>query len=210
MTLAALLRALRQGWAVIVAATAVGTLAAFGYSQLAPTVYQASARIYIRADQDLGGTSALAGQLFATNRLRTYAELAATSTVLHSAIELHKLNVTESDLAHRMLVSSPADSALLDISVRAASEHDADNQANAVATELANGITALENANGATGLQALVVDPAAPPAARVEPLKRRNMLLGVVIGLELGCAAAVIRDHRKRASQAAPIPAFAV
>jgi capsular polysaccharide biosynthesis protein len=198
MTLSAFKDALRGHRLLILLTTLAITFGALGISLMTHPTYQASARVYIDTAPPLSGPGALEGFVYAKRQVGAYAQLLFTADLLQRAIDANSLGVSAGDLASRVAVTSPSDTVLLDIAIKDTSPQEAQRQANAVAAEFANAVTRHETQDGLIGARGLVAEPAVVPTGPIAPFTVRNVLLGIVFGLQFGCALAVVRSLTDR------------
>lgn len=188
------LQVLRRGWWVIVAMTVLGGGAGVAASVLATPDYQASATVYV-ATVGTGTTSELQqGNVFAMQRVSTYADLAVTATVLRRAANTLD-DADAATLRSSTVASARAETALIDIGASGSDPQTVADQANAVANALAAEVERLDAPAGAVSPVTInVVEPATVPEVAVSPQPRLNLLVGLVVGFVLGLAALIVRN----------------
>lgn len=189
---------LRKGWPAILATALVGVVVAGIYGSLATPRYRATTSVFFAV---VGGDSVsqlLQGSTFSQNQVRTYALLATMPAVLDHVIDDLDLETTPKALARTVTTDVPPDTVVLNIAVTSESPETAASVANAVARRLGELVTELsaERGGGGAGLQvqATTVASATPPAFPFSPNTRKNMALGLLLGIFLGCAMAVLRE----------------
>ena len=188
-------RVLKRRWRVI----AVGVLACVGVAvalvvQAAPQ-YSSSATLFLRTPAG-DSTQAYQGGLFTEQRVRSYADLAASERLTRRVVSDLGLAMSAKDLAARVSTEVVPQTNILRVSVSASDPRGAQQLTQAVAGQLISLIAELENParSRAAPIEATLVDPAALPPRPDSPRTRRDIGLAVVLGLFLGVAAAVVRE----------------
>jgi capsular polysaccharide biosynthesis protein len=178
-------------WGVLVALAATTVLMI-----LRPPLYSSEATIFVRTPGDVSRVRD-GGDSYAQARARTYAALAGSTSVAASVIADLGLDLDPETLASRIDAANPADTALIDISVRAPSAGEAQRTATVLLSEYGATVRALESVPGSLVPRAeLVVVDGPEPATRV-PMWGASipvvLLCAALIGLILGSTAAILR-----------------
>lgn len=207
MELADYLKIVRARWIGIVLFTLLGLTAASGWTLTQPRQYtaDASAIVTTGASADIG--SALVGDNYAKSRVRSYLNIAESRQVAGYAAERLGLQSSLDSLIARVNVSNPSDTAVLQVAATWTSPEGARDLAEAWIQGMIDYVSVLENDSTAPGastesivrLQSL--DSAVLPGAPSSPNVRLALALGVLVGLALGIAYAVLRsilDRRVR------------
>ncbi|CAN7326100.1 polysaccharide biosynthesis tyrosine autokinase [Knoellia sp. LjRoot47] len=197
MSLFDYVRVLRKRWVLIAVLGLLGAGAGAVATQLVAPRYEARAELFVGSVVDPDGSqgSALQSSEFTMQRIRSYARLVDSPLVLNPVIEQLDLGESRGQLAARTSASSPPDTVLLVVSVEDADAARSADITNAVATQLAKVIQALESStSGAVPVKLTVVQPASTPEFPTQPRPRLNQALGLVAGLTLGLVAAVLRE----------------
>ena len=192
------LRILYANWVLILGTTLLGVAAAAAFSYLATPAYEAESRAYVsvRTETQASG-DLLQGSNFAQQNMTTFAELATTESVLSPVIEELELDRTEAELAEEVIVTAPADSTLLNITVRDEDPELAAEIANEVGAQLKTLVEEeLESRDGEedeSPVQINTVQSASAPSDPVTPRIAVNILLGLLLGFVVGVGIAVLR-----------------
>ena len=203
-------KVLRAHWIAIAAFTLAGALLAFGWTLTQPKVYTAnsSAIITTGVSQDLG--QAMIGDNYAKSRVKSYVDIAESRRVAEYAIEELGLDTSPQALVGRVSVTNPLDTAVLRISADAGSPEEAKDLAEAWIEGMVVAVALVENnvdtveelpdqAMSVVELQTL--DSAVLPGAPSYPNVQLAIALGLLVGLALGVAYALVRgavDRRLR------------
>jgi capsular polysaccharide biosynthesis protein len=183
--------ALRRHWGTAVGLALVCVLAAIAVVLLTPPTYRATAQVFVASTGE--GTS---GSQFVNQRVTSYPDVARSRAVLDPVIE--DLGLTESfaDLRLRVEATNPVETSQIDIAVTGRDAARAAEVANAVAEEFGVVVEQLERPQGRSSpVDLTVTNPATVPTTPDSPQAALLLALGVVVGLALGGAAAVVRSR---------------
>ena len=203
MELSDYLRLLRRNWVVIVAATLVGLLGGAGISVLTKPTYTAETQLFV-AIQSSGSVQELQqGNTFSQARVQSYVKTVDSPIVLQPVVDSLGLSVTAEELSQHVKASTDLNTVLVDISVTDNSPVQAAAIAQAVAASLIEAVDTLEKpkTGGSSPVGLSVIKPATAPVSPSAPDTRLNLLAGLLFGLCIGVAAAVLRttlDSRVR------------
>lgn len=205
MELSGYLRILRAHWIAIVIFTIVGGLGAFGWTLLQPKVYTANASAIITTgvSGDLG--SALVGDNYAKSRVKSYLNIAKSRSVAEFVIQQLGLDVTPEQLVSRVSVANPLDTAVLEISASGSTPEQARDTAETWIEGMIEQVSMLENANQPTPtdpdeplvesiVQLRTLDSAVLPTEPSSPNTRLAIAIGLLAGLVLGIAFAMVKN----------------
>lgn len=183
---------------MILAFALIGGVVAFGYSTTRPPQYASTASIFFQVAGADNAGSLLQGSNYAQSQVRSYAVLAERSAVLEPVITRLGLNQSVTSLARQIRTSIPLDTVIIDITAEAGSAKEAQTLAQAVVEQLGATVEDISGANAGQGSQASVdarvVGPASLPRWPFSPNTKRTTLLGLIAGLALGVAVAVVLE----------------
>lgn len=189
-------RTIRRRWVsvLLVLLLSVGA-AAFITWQSTPQ-YASTARLFVATNQG-NADSAYTGNLFASERVTSYADLVPKSTSL--AEEVARLLDDGSDpaaLREQITAVVVPETVNLELTATDPDPDRARDIAQAYAQAVSDLVPTLEpaSASGEQIIVARVVDSAQLPSSPVSPQPVRNLGLGIVLGLLLGVALAVVRE----------------
>lgn len=204
MELSDYVRILRAHWVVILIATVVGAVAAFGWSALQPRVYSADTTGIVTSSSGDGSTgSALVGNQLAQSRVKSYLNLGSWRAVAEHAIGELDLDASPESLVSRVTITNPADTTALKVTATGSTPESAQQLAEAWMRGMA---IEIENLEGGTdevpaAVTLVVGDSARLPTSPSSPNTRMNIVIGALAGLALGLIYAFIRhtvDRRVR------------
>lgn len=185
------LAALRRHWPIWVGATLVGVLAALVLVAVSPRTYEASSRVFVAVSPEIPNSAA-----FVQSRVKSYPDVVSTEAVLAPVIDSLDLPGSLSDLRGHVRAVNPVDTSAVLITVSGPDPDEAADIANAVAARFADRVEELETpASGDLPVALTVSDPAVAPSTPVSPVALYIVTLGLLVGLFLGLAGAVVRSR---------------
>jgi succinoglycan biosynthesis transport protein ExoP len=195
-------RLLKRRWVLLVVSVLVVTGAAAALAWTRTPIYQARTELFVStsgvAPGDLSQT--YQGGLFSQQRVRSYAKIVSSPTVVRTVIAQLGLHDSVEHLQAQIGASVPVDTVLINVTVNNRSAQLARAIANAVAAQFAIFVKTLETpqGDGTSPVKVTVTGPARLPTSPVSPRKPLYLALGALLGLALGIAAAVLRETLDR------------
>lgn len=182
--------ALERRWRWWVGLALLGVLLAGTAAALTPRSYTAAAQVFVASTQE--GTS----PQFVVQRVKSYPDVAISARVLAPVVERLELTGSVTALRAQVTATNPVDTSQVVISVADPDADRAADIANAVAQEFSSVVPQLERPTGGRSPVSLTVtNPATAPSSPTVPDTGLLLALGLVSGLGLGVAAAVLRDR---------------
>ncbi|MDX1888205.1 polysaccharide biosynthesis tyrosine autokinase [Mycolicibacterium sp. 050158] len=198
MNLRDITKVLRTRWVIVVATTLIAVLAAIGSSLLTTPLYQSSTRLFV-STAAAGDSLAdkYQGTLFSQERVLSYTQLLVGRTLAQRTVDKLGLNMSAGQLAGMVSASSTPDTVLIDVHVLDTSPVRARDIANALSDEFVVMAKELETPEDGSAADARVVveQRASVPNEPVAPKTKRNIGLGLAMGLLLGIGLAFLRDR---------------
>lgn len=188
-------RMLQRGWVPLVLCTAAVLGLALAYVSFSPRTYQANSLIYVSIVGRQSVSDLNQGSQFSGVAVRSYAEIAASPTVLNRVVKNLRLATTTDVLAKRINVRALEDTALLEVTARAGNPREAARLANAVAESTIGVIGDLESSARPTMRNKVRLEQvvaAEVPRIAIAPNVTRTMALGSIVGLSLGVALMIL------------------
>jgi capsular exopolysaccharide synthesis family protein len=189
-------RLVRTRWLTVVVTTLLAILGATAVSLLTTPLYQAGTRLFVSTT-----AGASAAELYQSNRLSqervlSYVELLKGETLAQRTIDKLDLDMTANALRANVQATAKLDTVLIAVKVTDPSPVRSRDIANALSDEFVVMVRELETPGPGARPDARVVveQRASIPETPVVPKKFRNLALGLVFGLTLGLAVAVLRD----------------
>ncbi len=183
--------ALRRHWRTGVGVALACLLAAVVVVLATPVTYRATAQVFVASTGE--GTS---GAQFVNQRVASYPEVARSRAVLDPVIDDLGLDESFADLRAHVEASNPLETSQIDIAVTGRDAAEAARVADAVAEEFGTVVEQLERpAGGTSPVDLTLTNPATVPTTPAAPQTGLLLALGLVVGLALGAAAAVVRSR---------------
>lgn len=186
------LRVLRRGWWVLLLLTLVGALSGAALAYTTPPTYSTRATLLVAVTGSTTPGDLQQGNVFAMQRVATYADLATTSAVLDRAVRQLGDGTDVSDLSDSVTSAARVETSLIDINTSGGDPGATAARANAVANALAQEVEAIEAQDALSPLELTVVESAEVPTVAVTPQPRNSTLVGGLIGLALGVGLVVV------------------
>jgi capsular exopolysaccharide synthesis family protein len=198
MDLLQYLRLLRRRWTIVAASVLLAlTAAALATARMSPR-YAASITMVVTAPGD-GGNPAVAYQagLLSQDRAKSYAKLINSRSVASAVAGALGDGLTAEELQPKISAAVVPETVLVRATVTDRSPVLAMRIAHTLGTEFARYVDGLERPakSAPARVQVTVADDADLPRAPVSPRPLRNLALGLVLGLVVGVAGAVLRDR---------------
>ena len=207
MELSDYLRVLRAHWTGVVALILASIAAAALFNLTQPKVYAANATGFVSAGNDSNPALGSVADTLAKSRAKSYVDIAKSRATAQGVIDELSLQASPAALIGNISVDQPLDTVLIKITARASTPIESQQLADAWVKALAKQVAQVENPSGkgTASLKIVPIEAAALPTAPISPRTQLNLLIGLVIGVLLGLAYALIRnqlDRRLRSSSA--------
>ncbi|SKC70390.1 polysaccharide biosynthesis tyrosine autokinase [Plantibacter cousiniae (nom. nud.)] len=196
MELTDYLRVLRKYWVLIVALVLVGVATAAAYSLAKTPEYSSSAKVFVSTQSSDNVSDLTQGNTYSQQRVKTYVNLVSTPIVLQPVIAALELNITAGQLGGQVSAVATPDTTIIQITATSEDPVLAAELANTTAESLTGVVAKIESTDdGATSPVKLTrVQEANVPTTPGSPNVPLNLALGVLVGLALGIAFAVLRE----------------
>ena len=189
-----LMRTLRRQWFLVVCFLGVA-LAASAYSaaNTRPT-YTAETQLLMSATPSNDLATLLQSSNFILERMPSYLPLVNSPRVVDEVVQGLGLDESPETVAQRIEASVPRQTALIKVSVHDDSPEGAYDLAQAVGSAFGPVVESIESSSGLSPIRVTMVNPPELPAAPDSPGTTPRLVLGLMVGLGLGVAAAVLRE----------------
>ncbi len=196
MSLQDFARLVRTRWLMIAAVTLLGVLAATAVTLVTTPQYQASTRLFVASTTGDSANERFQGNRLSQERVLSYTELLQGQTLAQRTADKLNLDISANELRSKVKATAKPDTVLINVSILDASPVRARDIANALSDEFVVMVRELETPGPGDRPDARVVveQRASVPETPVVPKKARNITLGLIFGVTLGVAAAVLRD----------------
>ncbi|WP_347108265.1 polysaccharide biosynthesis tyrosine autokinase [Paenarthrobacter sp. S56] len=192
-------KVLRAHWISVIAITIAGGIVAFGWTLTQTKVYSANASgiISVGVNKDLG--TAMAGETYSKSRAKSYLDVAKSRSVAETVIQDLTLQGTSPEqLIARVSVQNPQDTATLKFTAQASTPETARDLAEAWVRAVGKQVAELEKAPGNSSETSIVsfrsLDSAQLPTSPTSPNTKLALVIGLVAGLVLAIAYALLRN----------------
>lgn len=191
---------LRKYWVSIVVLTVLGLVGATIVSLVTPPTYTARSAVFLAVRGGDSASELAQGATYATNQVRSYAQVATTPTVLQPVITNLQLETTPDALAESVTVSIPTNTALIEIAVVDRDPELGARVAQAIGEQLVATVDQLSprDSSGKRAVVATIVTPATVPLEKTTPRTTLNLAVGLLAGLLLGFGQAILRHTLDR------------
>lgn len=203
-------RIFRARWKAIVALTLVGALLGIGWALLQTKVYSSTASGILSTGVNSDIATATVGENYSKSRVKSYIDIAKSTTVSNLAAQELDLDVSAGSLLDRISVSNPSDTATMKVTAEAGTPEKARDLAEAWIKAIGSQVEVLENANADKNSEtkkSIVafrsLDSASLPSSPISPNAKLATALGLIVGLALGIAYALLRNIFDRRVQSA-------
>lgn len=192
------LRVLQARWVTVAVTTAVVVLAALVLAWRTPPLYQASTTLFVSTRGGTNVSDVYQGGLFSEQRVESYAELIKDDTLALRTIGKLGLAMSTDEWRDKVTAGAKPNTVLIDVKVRDTSPIRARDIANTLSDEFVVLVGELETpqAGDAPVARVIVAKRASLPAQPAVRQPLRNTAFGLALGLMLGTAVALFREHR--------------
>jgi capsular exopolysaccharide synthesis family protein len=200
------LRIFRRYWWLVVLLTIIGAGIGYGTTRVVTPEYKSTATLFVAAQNGTTVAEAYQNNLFAEERVISYAGLATSQQVAARAVDQLKAPITADQLRSKISAVPLGKTVLLEIGVTDPDPAQAQAYAGAVADQLIGLTAELETSRrgGTPAAGAVLVDDANYPTEPLGMTPITRTILGVAGGLALGLVVAVlvgVFDRRLRARE---------
>ena len=195
-----LLTALRSAWWLPVLGLVLGASAGLSLSLLQTPLYTSNTQLFISTNGAGSTLSAFEGNLFSQQRAESYAQLLKGEQLAGDVATRRKLDESRGDIAGAIDAEVVVDTVLINVSVTDPSAERAARIAEAIGESFPSLVDELETPAGerASPVKVTVTDPPEVATAPSSPSTTRNIALGGLAGLVVGCALPILRARLDR------------
>lgn len=194
-------RILRARWRVIAACVLIAVCGSSAVSVTSTPIYESRTTVFVSINS--GSTanganreSAHDSALYSQQRAKSYLEVVRSTPVAQGVIDQLDLDMTAARLASQVSADVPPDTVLMRLSVSDPSPQRAQRIADALVEQLDQAVGRLEATGGNTTANVKVtqIEPATKPTSPVSPRPLFNLATGLLVGLLIGFALAVLLE----------------
>ncbi|WP_082100344.1 polysaccharide biosynthesis tyrosine autokinase [Demequina maris] len=186
-------RILLKHWFLIAVLTLLGGGAAYAYESLSEPTYAAYSKVFVSTSVGSTVTDLAQGNSFTQQRVKTYADLIGTSSVLEPIADDFDIELTT--LLQKIDASTPLNTSMINISATDSDPELAAELATAAAHQLIDVVEEIETTDPEEGspVSLTVVQEARVPIYPTGPRTMFLVAIGLVLGFALGVAVALLR-----------------
>lgn len=188
-------RVVRRRWKAIIGCVVLLVAAASIITINTTPQYASTARLFV-STPNTDNIQVYEGAQFSEQRVTSYADLATGRDMASRVIRTLHLHMTPAELADKIQTEATPDTVILSVTATDSSPDRAQRLAKGYAEELPKFVAVLETPPGKhqAPIKATVVDSPELPSSPVSPSLVRNVGLGILMGLVLGLAVALVRE----------------
>ncbi len=195
-------RVLRGRWKIFLGCVLAGLLVAGISLAVMPRTYASRAEIFVAPRVGSTGADLNQGTNFVLSRVKSYVQIITSEVVLQPVIDQLGLDETPRELAQDIEAEVVGDTSLITVRVSNSSPEQAARIANAIVQKFVAVAPTLEPTDSdgrrQSVVQVTVVQSAAPALDPYSPSATLNLALGLMAGLALGVAGAVLAEYADR------------
>jgi succinoglycan biosynthesis transport protein ExoP len=186
----------RKRWGLMVLVTVLGLLGALAVNQFTTPMYLSTAKLFVSSQTSDSASDLLSGSSFTQQRVKSYADLVTSPSVLNTVINELDLHSIRRDLAERITATVPLNEVIIQIDVLDESRYRAAQIANAVATSLTTTVNRIEAplSGASSPVKLSMVQPGTISPIPDSPKPLLNFALGFFVGLVLSIGLSVLLE----------------
>ncbi|GAB3713241.1 tyrosine-protein kinase domain-containing protein [Mariniluteicoccus flavus] len=187
----------RRRWLSIAACAMAGLALAALLSLVTKPQYTSKTSVLFAVQSASSAGDLAQGSTYAEKQVQSFAEVATSPLVLQPVVDKLKLAEPTRDLARRITATVPQKTVIIEISVLDKDAGKAAEIANAVGEQLSQvaGQLTPRTPQGQEAVKATVIAPALAATSPTSPKVAQNLALGLLLGLGIGYALALLRDQ---------------
>ena len=182
---------------IVLLSTLLGVSVAGAITFLTTPLYESKIQLFVSTQSGQADLSALIqGSSFSQQRVKSYAQIINSPTVLEPVIERLNLSITAEKFSKRVKASAPLDTVLINVTALDESPILAARIADAIGENFSEYVNQLELAesNGQPPIKVSLVKRALVPSKPSTPRVELNLLLGILLGFGLGIGISILRQ----------------
>lgn len=186
-----IISAFRKWWYLVLLAGLVGGMGAFGASYAATPIFHSNASLFFSLRGGADATDLNQGATYTQNQMLSFAQLATSSVVLSRVQDDLGIDRSLKELRRETSVELPQNTVVLHIGVDTPDRVESARIANSIGANLKDAVEELapSDGKGRPAVAAHIVAPAVPASYQSSPDKRKNGVLGGLLGLFLSALA---------------------
>lgn len=187
--------AIRRFWRTVLASTLLGAAVALGITLHAQPAYETSLTFYVASQTSGDRDTPLQASEFAQQRVNSYVGVVTSERMASAVLADTGLPISASDLSEMITASADPNTVLMYVQVVDVSRDRSMTIARSIARNLDSVIAELDNRANSGSVQLRVLSGPTLNPTPVAPRTKLNLALGLLIGLGLGVAQALLRQQ---------------
>lgn len=197
MDLAHYIGLLQRRWLPVALCFVAGIAGSLTLTSSQPKLYTASSRLFVNIPVARNVQEAVQGVQLSSQLIESFTLIATSRTAAERTADRLGGSLTAAEVQSRLSARAQKDTLLIDVAATDTIPSRAASVANAAAESLAELITEFDpRAEGA--VSARIIDRARAPRSPVSPNPRNNLVIGGLLGLAVGAAAALLLEALDR------------
>lgn len=190
------LRIAARHWLTMVGTTAAALALASLWLHLSPTLYRSTVTLFFSATSPGNTGDAYQGNLLASDRVPSYAELATREVFAHQVIDTLHLRMDAEALSHRVEATVHSDTVLLELRVADTDPERARLLTQTMAEHITELVAQLEKPGptDVSPIKATIIENASLPRSPYSPQPARALTLAAALGIMLGFGIVIMRE----------------
>lgn len=192
--------AIRRGWWLVLLGTAFGIGCALLFSLIAKPLYSSSTQLFVSTTNSSSTADVFQGGQFSQDRVTSYAQLLQGTELADRVVRQLGLSMSAEQLSTEVSATPVTNTVLLDVVVTDRSPQRSRDIAAAIGQQFPVLVRELEtpDANGGSPVKVTVTEAPQVPSGPSSPHTIRNLLLGLLGGIVVGVAVAILRAQLDR------------
>ncbi|MFT8395135.1 polysaccharide biosynthesis tyrosine autokinase [Propionibacterium sp.] len=188
---------LRKRWFCVVLGLVFAVAVSAVVTVAMPRKYTSDTQLFFATTGAQSNADINEGSSFTQQQMKSFSQVATSPSVLQPVIDKLGLATTPTKLAKSVVATSTTSTVVMDLSVEADSAQSANEIATAISVQLITVVQGLSPArsDGSATIKVSVITPATLPSAASSPKPVRNIGIGVLVGLVIGIAAALLVEN---------------
>jgi succinoglycan biosynthesis transport protein ExoP len=186
----------RKRWGIMAVVVMLSLATATAVTLMASPLYLSTSKLFVSTQSTDNNADLLQGSSFTQQRVKSYAELVSSPSVLDPVVRDLGIQISRDALKARITATVPINEVIIQIDALAETPNRAAALANAIANQLTAVVSEIEqpSAGGASPVRLSVIQKGSLPAGADSPKPLLNLALGLFIGLILAVGVALARE----------------
>lgn len=186
----------RKRWGIMTLIILLSLAASAAVTAVSSPLYLSTSKLFVSTQSTESNADLLQGSSFTQQRVKSYAALVTSPSVLDSVVKELSIGIPRDRLVSRITATVPLNEIIIEIDALAETPQKAAELANAIAYQLTNVVRSIEQptSGGASPVKLSIIQRGGIPVSPDSPRPLLNLALGLFIGLVLALGLALIRE----------------